>query len=154
MKHRKNFCTRFKTKGMEGSVRALCYIMTTHDLILLVALRTLLKNWEFGWEQFNHPQYSPNIASSDFDLFLNFVRDFGGRSFDSDEELKNGIHQWLFSQTAFFLWRRKRKIYFPFDECLNNDGNYFKNSLRDTYYCKINFSEKKICFYNFFVNSI
>ncbi|GBN96617.1 hypothetical protein AVEN_96362-1 [Araneus ventricosus] len=38
---------------------------------------------QFGLEQFDHPPYSPNLTPSDYHLFLNLKRDFGGRRFDS-----------------------------------------------------------------------
>ncbi|GBN64886.1 hypothetical protein AVEN_7506-1 [Araneus ventricosus] len=43
---------------------------------------------QFGWEQFDHRPYSPDRAPSDCHLFLNLKRDFGGRSFDSDDDSK------------------------------------------------------------------
>ncbi|GBN95292.1 Mariner Mos1 transposase [Araneus ventricosus] len=39
---------------------------------------------QFGLEEFDHPPYSPNLAPSDYHLFLNLKRDFGGKRFDSD----------------------------------------------------------------------
>ncbi|GBM41608.1 Mariner Mos1 transposase [Araneus ventricosus] len=46
---------------------------------------------QFNWEQFNHPSYSPDLAPSDYHLFLNLKRDFGRRRFDSDEDAKNSV---------------------------------------------------------------
>ncbi|GBM86354.1 hypothetical protein AVEN_64234-1 [Araneus ventricosus] len=58
---------------------------------------------QFSWEQFDHLPYSPDLAPSDYHLFLNLKRDFGGRSLDSDDDAKNGVQQWLSSLAASFF---------------------------------------------------
>ncbi|GBO21073.1 Mariner Mos1 transposase [Araneus ventricosus] len=42
----------------------------------------------FGWEQFDHPPYKYDLTPSDYHLFLNLKRDFGGRHFDSNDDAK------------------------------------------------------------------
>lgn len=60
---------------------------------------------EFGWEQFDHPPYNPDLATSDFHLFLHLRRDFGGRCLDSDDDAEDGVQQWLSSMLAsFYDW--------------------------------------------------
>lgn len=54
---------------------------------------------KFGWEQFDHPPYSP-LTPSDYHLFLNLKFDFGVRRFGSNEDAKNSVHQWLFSHPS------------------------------------------------------
>lgn len=78
----------------------------------------------FGWEQFDHPPYSPDLAPSDYHLFLNLKRDFGGRRFDSDEDAKTGVQQWLSSLAASFFEEGIDKLISRYDKCLNNGGNY------------------------------
>jgi histone-lysine N-methyltransferase SETMAR len=39
----------------------------------------------FGWEQFDHPPYSPDLAPSDFHLFLHLKTFVDGRRFHDDE---------------------------------------------------------------------
>lgn len=60
---------------------------------------------EFGWEQFDHPPYNPDLATSDFHLFLHLRRDFGGRCLDSDDDTEDGVQQWLSSMLASFYER-------------------------------------------------
>jgi histone-lysine N-methyltransferase SETMAR len=50
---------------------------------------------EFGWEVFEHPAYSPDLAPSDFHLFPKLKEFLGGRRFKSDEEVKDAIKEWL-----------------------------------------------------------
>ncbi|GBL80103.1 hypothetical protein AVEN_164871-1, partial [Araneus ventricosus] len=47
-------------------------------------------------------------------------RDFGGRRFDSDDDAKNGVQQWLSSMAACFFEEGIDKLVFRYDKCLNN----------------------------------
>ncbi|GBM02173.1 Mariner Mos1 transposase [Araneus ventricosus] len=79
---------------------------------------------QFDWEQFDHPPYSPDLAPSDYHLFLNLKREFGGRRFDSDDDAKNGVQQWLSSLAASFFQEGIDKLVSRYNKCLNNGGNY------------------------------
>jgi hypothetical protein len=46
----------------------------------------------FGWEQFDHPPYSPDLAPSDFHVFLHLKTFLGGRWFHN--EVKEAINMW------------------------------------------------------------
>ncbi|GBM36608.1 hypothetical protein AVEN_170776-1 [Araneus ventricosus] len=50
---------------------------------------------QFGWEIFDHPPYSPDLAPRDFHLFLKLEEFLGGKRFGSDEELENAVTTWL-----------------------------------------------------------
>jgi len=45
----------------------------------------------FGWEQFDHPPYSPDLAPSDFYLFLHLKSFLPGRWFHEDNEVKEDV---------------------------------------------------------------
>jgi len=45
----------------------------------------------FGWEKFGHPAYSPDLAPSDFRLFLNLKSFLAGRQFHDDNEVKEAV---------------------------------------------------------------
>jgi hypothetical protein len=50
----------------------------------------------FGWEQFDHTPYSPDLASKDFRVFLHLKTFLGGRRFHDDkvkEQLTHGFHR-------------------------------------------------------------
>ena len=36
----------------------------------------------FGWEQLNHPPYSPDLAPSDYHVFLHLKKHLGGQRYD------------------------------------------------------------------------
>ncbi|GBN91789.1 Histone-lysine N-methyltransferase SETMAR [Araneus ventricosus] len=79
---------------------------------------------QFGWERFDHPPYSPDLALSDYHLFLNLKRDFRRRHFYSDEDAENGVQQSLSSLAASFFEEGVDKLVFHYDKCVNNGGNY------------------------------
>jgi len=56
----------------------------------------------FRWEQMDHPPYSPDLAPSDFHLFLHLKNFLGGKRFDDDDDLKDEVQKWLTSQAAAF----------------------------------------------------
>jgi histone-lysine N-methyltransferase SETMAR len=59
------------------------------------AARTQAMLQKFGWEVFEHPAYSPDLAPSDFHFFPKLKQFLGGRCFKSDEEVKDAVKEWL-----------------------------------------------------------
>jgi hypothetical protein len=55
----------------------------------------------FGWEQFDHPPYSPDFVPSDFHVFLHLKTFLGGRRFH-DNRVKEAVIMWFASQVASF----------------------------------------------------
>jgi hypothetical protein len=47
----------------------------------------------FGWEQFDHPPYSPDSAPSDIHVFLHLKTFLGGRF--HDDKVKEAINMWF-----------------------------------------------------------
>jgi len=45
----------------------------------------------FKWEQMDHPSYSPDLAPSDYHLFLHLKKFLGDKRFDDDYNLKDAI---------------------------------------------------------------
>lgn len=85
---------------------------------------TQTKIQKFGWEQFDHPPYSPDLAPSDYHLFLNLKRELGGKRFGSDEEVKNAVQSRLLTLAGNFYEEGIGKLVSRYDKCLNNGGNY------------------------------
>ncbi|GBN39385.1 hypothetical protein AVEN_99622-1 [Araneus ventricosus] len=124
VKHCKNCGVQFKTKGDIYSVKALCCFMTTHIPILLVSLKTLFNNLVGSSSISITRSTAPTSHLKDNHLFLNLKHDFGGRSFDSDDDAKNGVQQWLSSLAASYFEEGIDKLVSCYDKCLNNGGNY------------------------------
>jgi hypothetical protein len=56
----------------------------------------------FGWEQFDHSPYSPDLAPNDFHAFLHLKTFLGGWQFHDDNEVKEEVNMWFASQAASF----------------------------------------------------
>ena len=77
----------------------------------------------FGWEQFDHPPYSPDLAPSDFHLFLYLKSFLAGRRLH-DNEVKEAVTTCFASQATSFYDEGIQKLVQRYDKCLNNGGNY------------------------------
>jgi histone-lysine N-methyltransferase SETMAR len=78
-----------------------------------------------GWEQFDHPPpYSPDLAPSDFHVFLHLKTFLGNQRFH--DEVKEVVNTWFASQAASFYEARIQKLVPRYAKCLNNGGNYVK----------------------------
>ena len=78
----------------------------------------------FGWEQFNHSPYSPDLAPSDFHLLLHLKSFLAGRRFHDDSEVKETVTMCFASQAASFYNEGVQKLVQRYDKCLNNSGNH------------------------------
>jgi len=81
----------------------------------------------FGWEQFDHPPFSPDLAPSDFHLFLHLKPFLVGRRFHDDSEVKQAVTTCLASQAASFYDEGMQKLVQSYDKCLDNGRNYVEN---------------------------
>jgi histone-lysine N-methyltransferase SETMAR len=54
----------------------------------------------FNWEVLDHPDQSPDLAPSDFHLFLHLKKHLAGHTFHKDEEVKNKVTTWWRAQAA------------------------------------------------------
>ena len=84
--------------------------------------QTLL-HYEFHWETFDHPPYSPNLAPSDFYLFLKMKEHLAGKRFTDDEDLQHAVVDWLNSQAAVWYEEGINKLVSRY-KCLNVQGDY------------------------------
>ena len=78
----------------------------------------------FGWEQFDHPPYSPDLALSYFQLFLHRKSFLAGRRFHDDSEVKEAVNTCFASQAASFSDDWIQKLMQRYVKCLKNGGNY------------------------------
>jgi histone-lysine N-methyltransferase SETMAR len=56
----------------------------------------------FGWKQFNHPPYSPDLAPSDFHVFVHLKTFLSGSRFHNDNKVKEAVNTWFALQAASF----------------------------------------------------
>jgi len=78
----------------------------------------------FHWETFDHPPYSPDLAPSDFYLFLKMKEHLAGKLFTDDEDLQHAVMDWLNSQAAVWYEEGISELVSRYDKCLNVQGDY------------------------------
>ena len=79
-----------------------------------------------GFQQINHPPYSPDLASLDFAFFPYLKKPLRGRRFDGLENLKGAAlaiikrtdSSWF--QLVFDKWLHR------YEKCINHNGEYFE----------------------------
>jgi histone-lysine N-methyltransferase SETMAR len=100
-------------------------VMLLHDnAVPHAAARTQAMLQEFGWEVFEHPAYSPDLAPSDFHLLQKLKEFLGGRRFKSDEEVNDVVKEWLNGLAAEVYDEGIQKLVTRYDKCLNVGGGY------------------------------
>ena len=78
----------------------------------------------FNWEIFDHPPYSPDLAPSDYHLFTKVKVWLATQRFHTNEELMDGVNNWLHNSAAPFFDEGLQKLVSRYNKCLNVDGNY------------------------------
>ena len=84
------------------------------------ALGTRQKIAEVDWEI---PLYSPDIASSDYHLFLS-LQNFFDKKFKNEEDVKQALVQFFASKDETFFKNGIYKLPSRWQEIINNNGNY------------------------------
>ena len=81
---------------------------------------------EFAWEVFNHPPYSPDLATSDFYLFLHIKKFLccKRQRFQNEREAEMSIKEWFQSQAADIYDTGIQKLVPRYHKCLNSRGEY------------------------------
>ena len=85
------------------------------------AQRTASLLQKFSWEVFNHPPYNPDLAPSDFHLFLHLKKFL---KIENDREAEMVVTQWFQLQAADFYDTGIQKLVPRYDKCLNSGGEY------------------------------
>jgi histone-lysine N-methyltransferase SETMAR len=78
----------------------------------------------FNWEIFGHPSYSSDLAPSDDHLFTKMKVWLATQRLQTNEELIDGVNNWLHNLAAPFFDEGLQKLVSRYDKCLNVDGNY------------------------------
>ena len=82
----------------------------------------------FKWEIFDHPPYCPDLAPSDNHLFK-MKAWLATQRFHTNEELMDGVNNWLHNLAAPFFDEGLQKLVSRYDKCLNVDGNYMQGCI-------------------------
>jgi [histone H3]-lysine36 N-dimethyltransferase SETMAR len=80
---------------------------------------------ELGWEVLPHPPYSPDLAPSDYYLFLLLSNTLKGVTFDDDQDMEKWLGDWFKSKDDAFYRKGIEKMPEKWEAVVNNDGDYF-----------------------------
>lgn len=88
------------------------------------SLMTREKISQLGWEVLPHPSYSPDLAPSDFHLFLSLQNSMRAMRFNSDEDLKQHIVQFFANKDKSFYERGILKLTERWKKVIEQNGAY------------------------------
>ena len=90
------------------------------------AARTLAKIKDLGWKLLTHPPYSPDLAPSDFHLFGPLKESMKGIHFQTDEEVKAAVSNWLRTQSTEFYAKGIDNLISRWNKCVEKEGDYIE----------------------------
>jgi len=79
---------------------------------------------KFKWDVLDHLPYSPDLATSDFHLFLHLKKHLTGKKFDDDDEVQEEDMTWFKAQAANFYESGIQKLFPRLNKCLDNASDY------------------------------
>lgn len=88
------------------------------------SISTRQKLRQLGWEVLMHPPYSPDLAPSDYHLFLSIANDFAGENFASREACENRLDQFFANKDKSFYERGIMKLPSKWQQIIEQNGAY------------------------------
>jgi [histone H3]-lysine36 N-dimethyltransferase SETMAR len=79
---------------------------------------------ELGWEVLPHAPYSPDLAPSDFHLFLSLSNALVEKKFNDETELESWLGKWFDSKNQAFYRRGIENLLERWTEVINSGGEY------------------------------
>ncbi|GBM24481.1 hypothetical protein AVEN_92995-1 [Araneus ventricosus] len=79
---------------------------------------------QFKWVAYDHPAYSPDLATCDFHLFPELKNKIGGQNFQKNEEIQSNVKTHLTSLAVTFFKEGIGNLVYRYDICPNLHGNY------------------------------
>lgn len=79
-----------------------------------------------GFEQIDHPPYSPDMAPSDYYLFGNLKKDLRGRHFSDDEEVKAAVWAHFEDKPKEYFFRGIELLLKRCNKCIDVRGDYIE----------------------------
>jgi histone-lysine N-methyltransferase SETMAR len=102
--------------------RSVCLLHDNARAYTAIATQQLFQS--FNWEVLDHPTHSPDLAPSDFHLFLHLKKHLYGQKFHGHKEVKNKVTMWLRAQVAEFYGIRIQKLVPRLNKCLDKGSDY------------------------------
>ena len=89
-----------------------------------ISLMTMQKLLHLGWEVLILPPYSPDIAPSDFHLFLSLQNSLNGNNFNSLEDCKRHLEQFFAQKDKKFWEDGIMKLPEKWQKVVEQEGEY------------------------------
>ena len=80
---------------------------------------------DLGWKVLPHPAYSPDLAPSDFHLFLSLQNHIDGMIFENDQEIEICISDFFAQKPAPFYKEGIAKLPVRWQMAIDHNGDYF-----------------------------
>ena len=80
---------------------------------------------ELGWKDLMQPTYSPDLAPSEYHLFLFMANDFAGEKFAWREACENRLSQFFANGDKGFCGRGIMKLLLKWEQVYEKNGAYF-----------------------------
>ena len=88
------------------------------------SLVTRQKLRQLGWEVLLHPPYSPDLAPSDYHLFLSIANELGSRKLATRESCENWLSEFFDNREASFYKRGIMKLASRWELVIEQNGAY------------------------------
>jgi len=81
---------------------------------------------ECGFQEMNHPPYSPNLALCNYFLFRHLKKHLRGRRFSSDTDIQADVTSWLEGRDSGFYLAGMSSLPTKWNKCIKLDGCYIE----------------------------
>ncbi|XP_018366071.1 PREDICTED: histone-lysine N-methyltransferase SETMAR-like [Trachymyrmex cornetzi] len=95
-----------------------------HNVRSHISLQSRQKLVQLGWDVLPHPPYSPDLAPSDYHLFRVLQKSLNGKSFNSLEDCKNHLDQFIAEKDAKFWENGIMKLPERWRKVVEQNGTY------------------------------
>ena len=79
-----------------------------------------------GFQEIEHPLYSPDLAPSDYYLFSKLKKDLRGRKFDDDEEVKSAVMEHFADKDPEDFLKGIEMLVHRCEKCVEVKGDYIE----------------------------
>ena len=79
-----------------------------------------------GFQEIEHPPYSPDLAPSDYYLFSKLKTDLRGRKFDDDGEVKSAVMEQFADKDPEYFLKGIEMLVHRREKCVEVKGDYIE----------------------------
>lgn len=80
---------------------------------------------QLDWEVLPHPPYSPDLAPSDYHLFLSMSNFLANKKFENYDDVISALDEFFDSKDVEFYRNGLIKLIERWKKCIDSDGAYF-----------------------------